>query len=107
METQKQKARRIILMLLVAAGTIVFGFVVFQAGYDTLHEWRAIGAALAACGVLWVLSGPAMLVGGSWVLASLARRPTPLWLAGTASVVAGGVLVAGVLARVIPCSGPS
>lgn len=107
METQSQKVRRIVMMLLMAAVTMFFGFAVSQGGYSTLREWRAIGAAYAACGVLWILSGPAMFVGGSWVLTSLGRRPTPFWLAGAASVVAGGSLVVGVLTHVVPCSGPS
>lgn len=107
METRSQKARRIVVMSLVAAGTIFFGFLVSQAGYSTLREWRAIGAAYAACGVLWILSGPTMFVGGSWVLASLGRRQTPLWMAGAGSVLAGAVLVVGVLTHVVPCSGPS
>jgi hypothetical protein len=107
METQSQKARRIVVMSLVAAVTIFFGFLISREGYSILREWRAIGAAYAACGVLWILSGPAMFAGGSWVLASLGRRATPLWLAGAASVVAGGTLVVGVLTHVVPCSGPS
>lgn len=107
METQSQKARRIVAMSCVAAVTIFFGFLISRAGYSTLREWRAIGAAYAACGVLWILSGPAMFAGGAWVLASLGRRAAPLWMAGAASVVAGGVLVAGVLTYVIPCSGPT
>jgi hypothetical protein len=30
-----------------------------------------------------------------------------LWLAGAASIVAGGALVVGVLTHAVPCSGPS
>ena len=106
METHSQKVRRIVSMCCLSATVIFFGFLISQAGYSTLREWRAIGAAYAACGALWVLSGPAMFVGGLWVLTSLGRRPAPLWVAGAASVVAGGVLVVGVLTHVVPCSGP-
>jgi hypothetical protein len=107
METQAQKALRIAVALLVAAGMICFGFVVSLAGYHFIREWRYVGAALAGCGVLWILAGPAMFVAGWWVLGSLGRHRIPLWVGGTAAVVAGSVLVAGVLAHVIPCSGPS
>ena len=107
METQSHKVWRIVLMSIVAAGAIFFGFLIFKAGYSTLREWRAIGAAFAACGVLWILSGPAMFAGGSWVLASLGRRSIPFWITGAACVVAGGTLLVGVLTHVVPCSGPS
>ena len=106
-EARMRRAGFIVLMVLVVAGTIFFGFLVSQAGYSTLREWRSIRAGLSACGALWALAGPTMIVAGFWVLMSLGRRPTPLWLAGVASIVAGGALVVGVLAHVVPCSGPS
>jgi hypothetical protein len=73
----------------------------------TLREWSSIGAGYSACGVLWALAGPIMFVAGCWVLLSLGRRSTPLWLAGAASIVAGGAWVVGVLTHAVPCSGPS
>jgi hypothetical protein len=107
MEMLMRKAMRIAAAAVVAAVMIFFGYVVSHAGYQILREWRSIGAAYAACGVLWILAGPAMLVAGLWVLASLGRHRIPLWLGGTAAVAAGAVLVAGVLTHVVPCSGPS
>jgi vacuolar-type H+-ATPase subunit I/STV1 len=107
METQAQKVPRIAMALLVAAGMLFFGFFVFLAGYRITGEWRCVGAALAGSGVLWILSGLAMFVAGWWVLGSVGRARIPLWVGGTAAVVAGSVLLAGVRARVIPCSGPS
>ena len=107
MQAQRQKAWLITLMAFVAAGTIFFGFLVSKAGYSTLREWHSIRAGLSACGAIWALAGPTMFVAGLWVLLSLGRRPTPLWLAGVASIAAGGALVVGVLAHVVPCSGPS
>jgi hypothetical protein len=101
-----RKAWPIAPMALVAVGTVFFGFLVTKAGYSTLREWRSIGAGYAACGALWALAGPAMFVAGLWVLLSFGRRPTPLWLAGAASIVAGGALLAGMLTHVVPCSGP-
>jgi len=107
METQKQKAGRMAVMALAAVGTIFFGFLVSRAGFSTLREWRSIGAGLLTCGALWLLAGPIMFVAGWWVLVTFGGRATPLWLAGEASVVAGGALVVGVLTHVVPCSGPS
>jgi len=106
MSTQMGKARLIAPMGLAIA-TIFFGLLISKAGYSTLREWRSIGAGYSACGALWALAGPAMFVAGWWVLLSFGRRSTPLWLVGTASIVAGGALVVGVLTHVVPCSGPS
>ena len=107
METQKQKAGRMAVMGLAAVATIFFGFLVSRGGYSTLREWRSIGAGLFTCGALWVLAGPIMFVAGLWVLLTLGRRATPLWLAGAGSIVAGGAVTVGVLTHVVPCSGPS
>jgi zinc transporter ZupT len=102
-----RKAWFIAVTALVAVGTIFFGFLASRGGYLTLREWRSIGAGLLTCGALWALAGPTMFVAGWWVLLTFGRRPTPLWLAGAASIVAGGALVVGVLTHVVPCSGPS
>jgi hypothetical protein len=102
METRTGKAWPV-----VAIVAICFGFLISKLGYSTLREWSSIGAGFSACGVLWALAGPVMFVAGCWVLLTLGRRPTPLWLAGAGSVVAGGALVVGVLTHVVPCSGPS
>lgn len=91
----------------LAALMLVFGYLIAGAGYRTLQKWPSISAAYAACGVLWVVAGPAMLVAGVWVLASVGRRRIPLWIGGVAAVLSGGSLIAGVLTSVIPCSGPS
>jgi len=102
-----RRAWLIAVMALVAVGTVFFGFQVSRAGYSTLREWSSIGAGLTTCGALWALAGPTMCVAGWWVLLSFGRRRAPLWLAGAASVVAGGTLLVGVLTHVVPCSGPS
>ena len=107
METQRRKTWFIVSMALVAIVTIFFGFSVSKAGYSTLREWHSIRAGLSACGAIWALAGPIMFVAGLWVLLSLGRHPTPLWLAGVASIAAGGTLVVGVLAHAVRCSGPS
>jgi CHASE2 domain-containing sensor protein len=106
METQTQKRRRMAVMALAAVATIFFGFLVSRGGYSTLREWRSIGAGLLTCGALWALAGPIMFVAGWWVLVTFGGRATPLWLAGAASVVAGGAELVGLLTHVVPCSSP-
>jgi hypothetical protein len=101
------KAWHIGVAFLAAAVMIFFGFLVGRGGYSTIREWRSVGTALAAFGVLWILAGLAMFVAGWWVLGTLGRQRIPLWMGGTAAVVAGASLVVGVLTHVVPCSGPS
>jgi hypothetical protein len=67
-ETPAQGVLRIAVALLVASEMLFIGFVLFAAGYRIIGEWRSVGAALAGCGVLWILSGPAMFVAGCWDL---------------------------------------
>lgn len=107
METQVRKTWLIPSVTPMAVVTILFGFLVSRMGYLTLREWASIRTGFSACGTLWALAGPIMFVAGCWALLSSGRRRTPLWLAGTASIVAGGTLLVGVLTHVVPCSGPS
>ena len=107
METQTRRGWLAAPMAVVAAVTIFFGFLISRGGYMTLREWSSIGAGYSTFGVLWALAGPIMFVAGCWVLGSWGRREIPLWLGGAAAIIAGTVLVAGVLTHVIPCSGPS
>jgi len=106
METAIQKARRLTVTILVAAGMLFFGLLVSLAGYETLREWSFISPAYASCGLLWVVAGPVMLITGLWVLGSLGQNRVPLLLGGAATALAGMVLVVGVLTYVIPCAGP-
>jgi hypothetical protein len=85
----------------------LFGFVVSAAGYSTVRQWAAIGPGLLTCGLLWLLTGVTMLIAGLWVLVSLGRHRIPRLVGGAAAVLAGLVLVVGVLTYVIPCSGPT
>jgi hypothetical protein len=92
---------------LAALVMILLGCIASVGGYSVIHQWHFISRAYAACGVTWILAGPIMFVAGCWVLGSGGRQPIPLWLGGTAIIVAGATQVAGVLAHAIPCSGPS
>jgi len=107
METKTRRGWLAAPMAVVAAVTIFFGFLISRVAYMTLREWSSIGAGYSTFAVLWALAGPIMLAAGCWVLLTLGRRSTPLWLAGAASILAGGALVVGVLTHVVPCSGPS
>ncbi len=93
--------------VVLVALMLLFGYLIAAAGYQTLRKWPSISAAYAACGLLWIVAGPAMLAGGLWVLGSLGRSQVPLWIGGIAALLSGGSLIAGVLTYVIPCSGPS
>ncbi len=101
-----QNAKRAVAVLFLAAVMVFFGWVMAGAGYGVVGRWSSIGAAYAACGVLWIMAGPAMIVAGLWLLGSLGRSRTPLLIGGAAAVLAGAVLVVGVLTYVVPCSGP-
>lgn len=103
MQTVLRVAFAVILGLILA----VFGFLITLAGYNTLREWPAISLLHALCGVVWILAGPLMLAGSMWILGSLGRHRIPLWGTGAAAIVAGTVLIAGVLTHIVPCSGPS
>ncbi len=90
----------------IAAVWLLFGYAISGAGYRVLGEWSSIGTAYAAVGSLWLLTGPAMFGAGLWLLGSLGRHRVPLWLGGTAGILAGISLIVGVLTYVVPCSGP-
>jgi len=94
-------------LMVLMAFLIFFGLLVSRAGYSTLREWRSIGPGFAAFRALWALAGPLMFLAGWWAMLTLGQRPTPLWLAGGASMVAGGAQVVGMLTHVVPCSGPN
>lgn len=106
METAIQKARRIAVAIVAAAGMLFLGLLVSAMGYQTLREWSFISPAYASCGLLWVVAGPVMLVAGLWLLGSLGRNRIPLLVGGAATALAGVVLVVGVLTHVVPCAGP-
>ena len=93
--------------IVLAALMLLFGSLTAAAGYRTMLMWPSISAAFAACGVLWAVTGLAMLGGGLWALGCFGRNQTPLWIGGAAALLSGGSVIAGVLTHVVPCSGPS
>ncbi len=92
---------------LLALILLFLGYAIFNACLRLLTAWPSIGGWYRACVVAWLVAAPAMFLGGLWILGSLGRHRIPLWIAGGGAVLAGTVLVGGVLAYVIPCSGPS
>ena len=92
--------------LLLAVLMLALGYGITGNGYRTLVLWPSISVMFAACGFLWAVAGAAMLGAGAWVIGTLGRSLTPLWIAGIAAVLSGGSLVAGVLTNVVPCTGP-
>ncbi len=93
--------------LFLALIMLLFGAIYGRTGYALLGEWSAISGALAACAVLFVICGAVMFACGLWLLLKKGGSARPLWIGGAATALCGFVLLAGVLAKVIPCAGPS
>jgi hypothetical protein len=85
---------------------ILFGAIHGRTGYALVGEWPAISGALATCAVVFVVCGVVMVACGVWLLAKMGSA-RPLWIGGAATALCGFVILAGVLAKVIPCAGPS
>jgi hypothetical protein len=93
---------------LIGTAFLVFGFATTSAGVLVLREWSAVGSALATLGLLWTLSGFAMVVSAVWlILLPLGRQRLPLFVGGGGSILSGVLIMAGFLTHVIPCTGPA
>jgi hypothetical protein len=92
--------------LFLAVLMLLFGAVYGRTGYALIGEWSAISRALAACAVFFLVCGAVMVVCGVWLLVKTGSAH-PLWIGGAATALCGVVILAGVLAKVIPCAGPS
>ncbi len=92
--------------IVLGALMLLFGCLIASTGYHALRMWPFISAAFAAYGVLWAITGLAMLVGGLWALGCFGRSRVPFWIGGVGALFSGGSLIAGILTHVIPCSGP-
>ena len=105
METTKRKpsAGAMVLALLM----LFFGFLMFVFGYIGIGEWRSEGAALNACSVVWVLTGPTAFGSALWLFGSLGRNRRALGIGGAVIVASGTVLAMAAAADVLQCSGPT
>jgi hypothetical protein len=86
---------------------LVFGTPMTTCGYLGLQDWSSQRVVLTACGLMWLIAGPAMIGSALWVLGSLGRNRLPLRIAGAAVALSGTVLVAGGLAGILQCSTPT
>jgi hypothetical protein len=101
-------AARVDVERLIGTAFLVFGFATTSAGVLVLREWSAEGSGLATLGLLWTLSGFAMVVSAVWLilLLPLGRQRLPLFVGG-GSILSGVLIMAGFLTHVIPCTGPA
>jgi hypothetical protein len=93
--------------MVLALLMLLFGSLMFLFGYFALSEWRSERAALIGCGVVWILTGPAVFGSALWLLGSLGRNLLALRIGGSAIVASGTVLVTAAAAGVLQCSGPA
>lgn len=93
--------------MLLALLLLLFGSLMALYGCFIFAEWQSERAALIACGVVWILTGPALFGSALWLLVSLGRSPLALQIGGTAVVASGTVLAAAAAVGVLQCSGPA
>ncbi len=75
-------AARVDVERLIGTAFLVLGFATTSAGLLVLREWSAVRSELATLGLLWTLSGFAMVVSAMWLILLLPlkrkRLPFPL-----------------------------
>ncbi len=94
-------------VMLLAIAYLLCAALISSAGMAVLVDWEAVSASLAAIGVIVLLCSLVLFACGAWLIASLGWHRIPLWMSGGATSIAGTIWVGGVLANVIPCSGPA
>jgi TRAP-type C4-dicarboxylate transport system permease small subunit len=57
--------------MVMALLMLLFGSFMFVVGYVGLSEWRSERAALLACNIMWILSGPVVFGSALWLFGSL------------------------------------
>jgi hypothetical protein len=105
-----EAARRVLLRLaavLVGFLGILLGGMLTLFAAPAFFEWPALTVALRATVLLWLITGPMVLVCGVWSLVSLGRHRMPQWIGAAAIIPAGAVMIVGVLTHFIPCAGPT
>jgi hypothetical protein len=102
-------AARVDVERLIGSVFLVLGFATTSVGVLVLSEWSAVSSALATLGLLWTISGFAMVVSSVWliVLLPLGRQRFPLSVGGGGSILSGILIMSGFLTHVIPCTGPA
>jgi hypothetical protein len=93
--------------MVMALLMLLFGSFMFLVGYVGLSEWRSESAALIACNLMWILTGPVVFGSALWLFGSLGRNPLALQIGGTALVGSGAVLVTAAATGVLQCTGPA
>jgi hypothetical protein len=85
---------------------LFLGGLMLVSGFGFVREWSALQPALAALTSIWCVAGLVATACALWLL----NRGNARWLVwpGAAAVLIAGVsLGAGVLMRIVPCSGPT
>jgi len=93
--------------MVLALLMLLFGSLMSLLGYFALSEWRSERSTLIACGLVWTLTGLAVIGSALWLSMSLGRSPLALRIGGTAIVASGTVLATAAAVGVLPCSGPA
>jgi hypothetical protein len=106
MQSENGRARRRPAAIALGLVTAMLGWSFAAGGIGVLQKWDVIGAAYAACGIVWVVSGGLMTTCGIWAGLARGSRIVRLVAAG-ATFAAGATAVAGTATYVIPCAGPS
>ena len=85
---------------------LLFGLITCLFGYLVLDEWRSFQTALLTCGVIWLISGVAMLMSAVWVARTWGGSRSASLMGASATVASGALLAAAAVTHVLPCSGP-
>ncbi|MFB3921086.1 MAG: hypothetical protein ACE145_05155 [Terriglobia bacterium] len=84
MQPAIKSAARAVLVLAAALAMMLFGILTSQSAFRIFGEWASISSSFASVGLLFALGGPAMMIGGIWLLASRGRHRIPWWVGGAA-----------------------
>lgn len=94
-------------ILRVAIVMFFIGCFTFYSGFQFAREWSSLQPPLALGAALWLISGLVTSGAAFFLLLRHISPKPPLWIGGTATLVAGATLLIGVLIHVVPCPGPT
>jgi hypothetical protein len=86
---------------------LLFIFRMILLGYAIVFDWRYESVLLIACGAIWSVAAPSVIIAALWLLGSRGHSRKALTVGGWAIMASGTVFVTSVAAHVLPCSGPS